>query len=101
MKRGSSPPSIIAARYSSEASGEERGVDLEVGVFRGRPDQRDEPLLHSRQERVLLGLVEAMDLVEEEDRRLTARSEAVVGPLEDLAHLGPAGVDSRDLLERG
>ena len=50
------------------AAGDEGGVDLEVGVLGRRPDQRHEPALDPGQERVLLALVEAVDLVEEEDR---------------------------------
>ena len=51
---------------------EQRGVDLEVGVLGGGPDERDHALLDVRQQRVLLGLVEAVDLVDEEDGRATA-----------------------------
>ena len=47
---------------------EERGVELEVRVLGRRADQRQEALLDAGQQRVLLGLVEAVDLVEEEDR---------------------------------
>ena len=47
---------------------DQRRVDLEVRVLGGRADQRDQALLHRGQQRVLLGLVEAVDLVEEEDR---------------------------------
>ena len=53
-------------------AGEQRRVDLEVRVLRRRADERDQPLLDRRQQRVLLRLVEAVDLVEEEDRRAPA-----------------------------
>ncbi len=82
-------------------AGEQRGVDLEVRVLGRRPDERDEPLLDRGQERVLLGLVEAVDLVEEEDRRLAGALAAVVGALEHLADLGAPGLDGAELLERG
>ena len=49
---------------------EQRRVDLEVRVLGRRPDQRDEALLDRGQERVLLRLVEAVDLVQEQDRPL-------------------------------
>ena len=39
------------------------------------------PVLDVRQERVLLRLVEAVDLVEEEDRPLAVAAEPVTGPL--------------------
>ena len=77
---------------------EQRRVDLEVGVLGRRADQRQQPLLDRGQQRVLLGLVEAVDLVEEEDRR-PARRAALLGPRDHLADLGAAGVDRRELLE--
>ena len=62
------------------AAREQRRVDLEVGVLGGRPDQGQQPFLDRRQQRVLLGLVEAVDLVEEEDRRPPARPAAAPAP---------------------
>ena len=87
-----------AARRSAPA--EQGRVDLEVGVLGRRADQRHQPLLHRGQERILLGLVEAVDLVEEEDRRLPRGPAALAGSLDHGAHLSPAGVDRRLLLER-
>ena len=78
--------------------GEQRRVDLEVGVLGGGADQRQQAILDRRQQGVLLGLVEAVDLVEEEDRRPAGRT-AFPGALDDLPHLGAAGVDGRELLE--
>ena len=46
--------------------GQERPDDLEVGVFGGGPHQGDQSLLHVGQEGVLLGLVEPVDLVDED-----------------------------------
>ena len=50
------------------AAREQRGVQLERRVLRGRADQPDRAALHIGQKRVLLRLVEAMDLIDEEDR---------------------------------
>ena len=50
------------------AAGEQRRVDLEGGILGGRPDEHDAPALDEGQEGVLLGLVEAVDLVDEKDR---------------------------------
>ena len=50
------------------AAGEQRGNDFERRILRGGADQADVALLHVRQECILLGLVEAMDLVDEDDR---------------------------------
>ena len=76
---------------------EQRAVDLEARVLGRRADQRDEALLDGRQQRVLLGLVEAVDLVEEEDRRAAA----VACALDHRADLGAARVDGAVLLELG
>jgi hypothetical protein len=69
------------------SSRQEGGVDLEVGVLRRRTDQRDHSLLDAGQERILLRLVEAMDLVEEQDRALPVRAEPLACARENLTHL--------------
>ena len=56
------------AKLVDLAARQERGVHLEVRVLGRRADQGHEPLLDRRQQRVLLRLVEAVDLVEEENR---------------------------------
>ena len=79
---------------------EQRGVDLEVRVLGRRPDERDQPLLDGGQQRVLLRLVEAVDLVEEEDRRAPGVA-PLARPRDHLADLRPPRVDGRELLEGG
>ena len=49
------------------AAGEQGRVDLERGVLGRGADERDRSLLDGVQEGILLGLVEAVDLVDEED----------------------------------
>ena len=83
------------------AAGEEGGVDLEVGVLRRGADQRHEALLDRGQERVLLRLVEAVDLVEEEDRPLPVAAQPVAGALHHAADVVDPGRDGRELLECG
>ena len=102
-RRSSASTCVVVERAQlvHAAAREQRRVDLEVGVLGGRADQHHQPLLDRGQQRVLLRLVEAVDLVEEEDRALAARVAPVLGPLEHLAHLGAAGVDRRGLLEGG
>ena len=80
---------------------QERGVDLEVRVLGRRPDQRQDPLLDRRQERVLLRLVEAVDLVQEENRAPAVRPEPLPCARDHLAHLGHARRHRRELLELG
>src|SRR5690606_12715196 len=55
-------------------------------VLGGRPDQRDHAFFDVRQERILLRLVEAMDLVAEEDRAAPFGGEALLRFTDDLAH---------------
>ena len=50
------------------ATGQKRTYDLERRIFRRGSDQRDRSLLHSAQERVLLGFAETMDFVNEKNR---------------------------------
>ena len=89
------------AQLVDPAAREQRRVHLEVGVLGGGADEDHRGVLHRRQQRVLLRLVEAVDLVEEEDRALATRLEAVLGALDHGAYLRAAGVDGRRLLERG
>ena len=80
---------------------QERGVDLEVRVLGGRPDERDGAVLDVREERVLLGLVEAVDLVEEEDGPRAVEGEPVLGLGDRRADLGDARHDRRQRREVG
>ena len=80
---------------------EQRRVDLEVRVLRRRPDQRHEPVLDRRQERVLLRLVEAVDLVEEEDRALTCAPSRSRARASTPRTFGDGGRHGGELLERG
>jgi hypothetical protein len=70
---------------------QERGVYLERRVLGGGADEDDGPRLDVGEERVLLRLVEAVDLVEEEDRPLAEPVEALAGVVDHLAQLGHAG----------
>ena len=78
----------------------QRRVDLEERVLRRRPDEHERAVLDGRQQGVLLRLVEAVDLVEEQDRALVVLAEALAGPLDHLADVLDAGGHGRQLLER-
>ncbi len=56
------------------------------------PISTSKPRLDRREQRVLLGLVEAVDLVEEQDRPLPALAQAL---------LGRGELDLADVLDRG
>ena len=91
----------------------ERAVDEEERIVRGGADQRDRAVLDVRQQNVLLGLVEAVDLVDEEDGFLAAGPAALPGGFEERPqdrHVGQhaagpleaaAGRPGDDLGERG
>ena len=64
------------------------------------PIEHEQTLLDVREQRVLLRAVEAVDLVEEEDRALALLAQAGAGALGDLAHVLHARGDGRQRLER-
>ena len=72
------------------AAREERRVDGEARVLRRRADDDDRAVLDVRQERVLLRLVEAVDLVDEDDRPLALEGQAIARRGDDLAQLADA-----------
>ena len=82
------------------AAGEERGVDFEGGVLGGGADEADGAALDVGEEGVLLGLVEAMDLVDEEDGA-GAEAGGLFGVDHDLLDLLDAGEDGGELDEGG
>ncbi len=83
------------------AAREQCGVDLEVGVLGRGTDQRQQAALDAGKEGILLGLVEAVDLVEEQDRSRPVCSEPVTCALEDAANVVDACRNRRELLEGG
>ena len=80
---------------------DERRVDREVGILGRGADQRDQPVLHGGQQRVLLGLVEAVDLVQEEHRPATSAADPIARPRHHRPHLGATGRDGALLLKGG
>ena len=79
---------------------QQRGDYLERGVFRSGADQRDDPLLDGPEQRILLRLVEAVDLVDEEERGLLVEEPLLAGRLDHLADLLDARRDGRKGEER-
>ena len=86
------------------AAADERLVDLEIGIFGGRADQDDRAVLDPRQQRVLLGLVEAVDFVHEEDGALGELAAAILRGGDGRANVrdaGQHGVDGDEVRPRG
>ena len=71
--------SVSGSRRQTRSPRQEGGVDLEVRVLGRRADERDRAVLDVRQQRVLLGLVEAVDLVDEQDGAAGLEREPVLG----------------------
>ncbi len=71
------------------ATREQRGIQLERGILRRRPDEQDDAFLDMRQKRILLRLVEAMHLVDEQHAAL-ALGEIDFGFGKRGAHVGQA-----------
>ena len=85
---------------NDEAAAREQGrVDFERRVLGGRAHEHDRPALDVRQERVLLRLVEAVDLVDEKDGAAILELAAVAGASDDLSHLLHPRQDCRHGLE--
>ena len=91
---------IERAQHEHACARQERRVHLEAGVLGGRSDQHDVAALDMREERVLLRLVEAVDLVDEQDRRLTGPAPRLRRTFHDLLHFLDAREHRRDLHER-
>src|SRR5262245_4384999 len=61
---------IQALQNEHLRAGKQRRVDLKAWIFGGGADEGDDALFHIGQKAVLLGAVEAMDFVDEEQRSL-------------------------------
>ena len=70
-------------------------------VLGGCADEEDRAVLNVRKDRVLLALVEAVDLVDEENRALSVHAEPIRGLAHDGAKLRDAGRDGADGHELG
>ena len=77
------------------AAAQQRRNHLERGILGRGADQREDTLLHSAEQRILLRLVEAVYLVDEEKRRAGIEETLLAGRLDHLAHLLHARRDGR------
>lgn len=80
-------------------AGDQRGVDVEVGIVRGRPNEAHRSAFEMGEEDVLLGFIEAVNLVDEEDSGFIAQ----LLPSGRLLDFGPnlrhVGFDAIERLE--
>ena len=89
---------VEAVKHEDLGAGEECRVKLEGRVLGGRPDEDDGAVFDIWEEAILLGAVEAVDFVDEEQRPLP-HPPPVARRLEHLPEVGNAGKDRREQLE--
>ena len=71
-------------------------VDLEVGILRGGTDQNHRAVFHMGKQGILLGLVEAVHLVDEKDGAVAPFAQPCLGlghRFADIGHTGQHGVE--------
>ena len=93
------PPRRAARARRSGTATASAELTSKYGFSVVAPIRVSEPFLDGRQQRVLLCLVEAMDLVQEEDRPLPGAAEPVAGTGEGGTHVGDRRRDRGELLE--
>ena len=84
------------------AAREQGADDLEAGILRRGADERHQSLLDGAQQRVLLALAEAVDLIDEEDGADATAEESRLLPcdaLQYLAYLFDARVHGTEAVE--
>src|SRR6266704_1728104 len=82
------PYVLVVQRLENEdpAPRQQRTRQLEGRILRRRTDEREDAVLDPGEKRVLLRLVEPMDLVAEEDRALPLVLQPLLGLSDDFAH---------------
>src|SRR6266511_3004217 len=80
-------------------AGDERRIDEEKRIVRGGSDEPDGARFDIGKQYVLLGLVEAMDFVNEKDGGLARVGQAIGRAGEHAAHVGDVGLDAAEPLE--
>ena len=66
------------------------------GTVRGGPDEAEVSLLDIGKEEILLRLVEAVDLVDEEDRTLTGTGAGVAENVPEFGDVGEDGIETEE-----
>ena len=95
---GDEPAHVLLVEFLEDvylAAAEECGDDLEGGVLGGGADEGDGAAFDGAEERVLLGFVEAVDFVDEEDGALF-----LLRLVDDVAHLLHPTADGAQGVER-
>ncbi len=80
------------------APGEQSGIELKAGIFSRRANECDQPAFHIGQKGILLGFVEAVDLVDKQNRG-NARIPGLLCFFHDEADVLHPGVDGGEVHE--
>jgi len=94
-------PDVLGAerlQLEHQRARQQRSDDGEGGVFGRRRDEQHDPVLHGGEQRILLGLREPVDLVDEQ-HRLLAVGEAAARHIDDRTHVLHTGGQSRERFE--
>ena len=81
------------------AAREQGAVDGEVGVTGRRADQRDRSIFDVGQQGILLGSIETVDFVDEEERAFSRHSQSIARGGQDIAQFFDAVQHSAELFE--
>ena len=68
-------------------TGKKRTVDFKIRIFRGSADQDHRSVLHKRKQIILLPLIEAVDLVNEQDRLLSVHAQQILRLVHRFFHI--------------
>ncbi|MNS24541.1 hypothetical protein D3C72_563900 [compost metagenome] len=90
---------VEALEHVDAGAGEQGVVEFERRVFRGRADENQRAVLDIRQERVLLGLVETMHFVDEQNGAAAVLRGLLLGDFHRLTDLLDPGQHRRDRFE--
>ncbi|MNF98103.1 hypothetical protein D3C84_809510 [compost metagenome] len=77
---------VEALEHIDPRAGEQGVVELERRVFRGRADENQRAVFDIRQERILLGLVEAVHFIDEQNRAPAILRGLLLGNFHRLAN---------------
>ena len=87
----------LQGKYS--AARKQRSDNFKRRVLGSCADKRDGAIFNMRQNHVLLGLIEPVNLVHEQDGRLTVHAFAVLGLSDDTAQIGHSGSNGANRLK--
>ena len=87
------------AQFKNLRARNERRIDEEKRIVRRRADELDDAAFNVRQQNILLRFVEAMNFVNEQNRRLAGVFQAVGGGGQNAAHVGDVGFHAAQALE--